>query len=647
MSLTDSQHVRSKMTLVADGILRNKTRIPLYARAGWPILGVLPELSRNPPVFLDRLMAEFGSVVPVRIGPHRVVVAGHPDAVRRVCVLNADNYEKTRFVEKLKPILGNGLATSNGHMWEQSRRVIQPALTHGEVRRMIATMDGIIRDSVSAWPIETFDIGHASCSLTLKVLSATMFGTADEAAAREVVSGVDAIQDYISRSIWSVTEWRRHLNMPSHRRFKRAMTGIWRLVRKLIENRRAGNKQEDLLQALVDAVDTTTGKPFEVQQILDEVMTVFMAGHDTTGNTLAFVWDALASDPGLQAKIRAEAMACVPLDRAPTFEELSGMKLTTSLLKEVLRLYPSSWWFARTALEADELRGVPVRAGDTVMIAPYVTHRLPEVWDDPLRFDPYRFLDAKPVDRFGYIPFGAGPRMCPGSHFATAEMLLSIARVVQHRELHKERDLNCEALITLRPKDGLPMTAKPWTGPVTVTGVKPGQHAVVDAMLRLRKRVFSDTLGWHLMIDEEGREIDQFDDEHSEYTAMISGGRIMAYGRLRSTDRPSLLFDVYSHLIDAWRPAPRGPDVWEGTRLGTSPDVPPAERNRWLARIVSEAMERKRHEGARYFCSVSDPGMEKVLRRLGLDLRRLGEVRIDDKGIAALGLSIDITKGRL
>jgi cytochrome P450/N-acyl-L-homoserine lactone synthetase len=623
---------------------RSYTQAPLYARTGWPVLGVLPELSRNPTKFLDGLMAKYGSVVPVKIGPHRVVVAGHPDAVHQICVLNADNYEKTRFVEKLKPILGNGLATSNGHIWEQSRRVIQPAMTHGQVQRMLGTMDRVITDAIDRWPTDSFDIGHASCDLTLRVLSATMFGTSDPDASARVVASIDTIQDYISKSIWSVTEWRQRLNTQSYRKFTAEMARIWDQVTDMIATRRAGEKQDDLLQALIDAVDPTTGQAFDQQQIIDEVMTVFMAGHDTTGNTLAFVWNALASDPDLQAKVREEVLAAIPLDRTPSFADISKLTLTNSLLKEVLRLYPSSWWFARTAIADDTVMGIRVRAGDTVMVAPYVTHRLPDYWPDALRFDPYRFIDQKPTHKFSYIPFGAGPRMCPGSHFATAEMLLAIARLVQRRELRKTRELECEALVTLRPKDGLSMQAAPWSQIVTVAGKRPGDHAVVDAMLRLRKRVFADEKGWQLTIDEDGREIDQFDDEDAEYSALIRSGAIAAYGRMRSTEKPSLLFDVYPTLVDPG-PVSRGAHIWEGTRLGTSPDVPARERTRLLGQLIGHTMRQKRGDGAEYFCSVSDTAMEKVLRRLGLRVHRLGNERVDRHGFKAMGLLIELTGG--
>ena len=184
---------------------------------------------------------------------------------------------------------------------------------------------------------------------------------------------------------------------PSYRKFRRAMDNVWSLVHGMIAARKTGPKRDDLLQALIDAVDTTTGEPFSEQQILDEVMTVFMAGHDTTGNTLAFTWNALACDPDLQAKIRDEVLANIPLDRAPNFGDLQKLTLTTSLVKEVMRLYPSSWWFARTANEADEIMGVQVRAGDVVMVAPYITHRLGEFWPDPLRFDAYRSSIRSPA----------------------------------------------------------------------------------------------------------------------------------------------------------------------------------------------------------------------------------------------------------
>lgn len=608
---------------------------------GLPIFGVLTEIRRDPPKFLRKILRKHGAVVPMKMGPHRVIMAGHPDAVKHVCVTNAQNYEKTRFVEKLKPILGNGLATSNGRVWEISRRIIQPKLTTDQVKKHIARMDEIIRESIAEWPEDEFDIAKASCRLTLKVISGTMFSNPNHDAARRIVAAIDAIQNYLSKSVWSIVPYHKLCRTATYRAFQRALDDVFVLVNEMIVVRRAGETEDDLLQALLDAVDPETGEKFSDQQIFDEVMTTFMAGHDTTGNTLSFIWNVLAGDPALQTKLRSEAMAAVSLDRSPSFEELKGLNLTLSVLKETMRLNPSSWWFARTAIADDKLMNVPVKAGDVVMVAPYVTHRLAEFWPDPETFDAYRFLRELPIHRFAYIPFGAGHRMCPGSHFATAEMMLAVARVLQARELKKKQEIEFEALITMRPKNGLAMEAPSWTGLHTVKHVRPGENAFADCILRLRKEVFIDYLGWPLKVDSEGREIDSFDNEHAEYSAVVSKGEIMAFGRLLPTEKKSLLFDVFGELIEYPDMIERGPAVWEGTRLAVHPKLTAEEAPKWFSKLIRDSALRKANEGVKYFCSVSDPIMERILKRTGITVARLGSPHRYDNGVTVVGLRLD------
>jgi cytochrome P450/N-acyl-L-homoserine lactone synthetase len=599
------------------------------------------DIRRDPPAFLRKVMASHGSLAAMRMGPHRVIMAGHPDAVKHVCVTNAANYEKTRFVEKLKPILGEGLATSNGSIWQASRPIIQPKLNAAQVTAHIARMDEIIRADVASWPHQPFDIAKASCAMTLKVISGTMFGNPNNEAALRVVTAIDAIQDYLSKNVWAVVPVHQWLPTRTRRRFRNALRDIDTLLRQMMTDRKAGTARSDLLQALIEAVDPVTGRPFSDQQVRDEVMTMFMAGHDTTGNTLSFIWDVLASDPALQARLRDEVMAAIPLDRPPTPDDLKKLELTLSVIKETMRLNPASWWFARTAIADDTIMDMPVQAGDVVMVAPYVTHRLEEFWPNASTFDPARFLKGVPAERFAYIPLGAGPRMCPGGHFAHTEMLIAVARLLQRAELQKQQTLEHEALITLRPKGGLRMTVKPLSRLYTISGVTAGEHAFVDTLLRLRKQVFVDELGWNLSVDGDGREIDQFDTAAAEHTAIIADGEVKAFGRLLPTDQASILFDVYPHLVAKESGFLRGPDVWEGTRMATPGYVPVGQKAHWLRHLVLESADRKYREGVRSFCSVSDPVLERILKRTGIQLRRLGDVFTDANGHKMLALELD------
>ncbi len=635
MSIADYHPVVSKA--------RTPRNASLYDVKGLPVFGVLLELRRDPPKFLRKLLTRNGPVVTMNVGGERVILAGHPDAIEHVCRNNPDNYYKTKFVDRLKPILGEGLATSNGRTWDISRRIIQPKLTARQVQRMMTRIDEIVSHDLADWNGE-IDIAKASCALTLKVISGTMFSNPNAEAAERIVAAIEVMQKHFSKRVWAILPATKWFGGASQAAFAAALEECFALVRSMIAERKAGPRQDDLLQALIEACDPETGAPFSEQQVVDEVMTAFLAGHDTTGNTLAFFWHQLAIRPQLQQEIREEVLRCIPLDRPATFEDTKKLTLTLSALKETMRLHPASWWFARTAQAADRIMGVAVRPGDTVMVAPYVVHRNRDYWDDPERFDAYRFLHSKVAHHFAYIPFGAGPRVCPGQHFATTEMLLVIARLLQRAELKNSGPIEYEALISMRPRDGLAMTVAPWTKVVSIDGVRPGDHALVDTLLRIRNQVFVCDLGWPLTVDEDGREIDEFDTPQAEYSALVSNGAIKAYGRLISTAQPSLLFDVYGRLVENEDLIERGETVWEGTRLGTARDVSPSERGEWLKLLVLDAIERCGAKGVRYFCSVSDLSMEKILRRMGLGIERLGSVQPDRTGGSVLGLRIDCGK---
>ncbi len=567
-------------------------------------------------------------------------MAGHPDAVRHVSVSNAANYQKIKYVDKLKPILGDGLVTSNGNVWSSTRKVVQHQMTMPSIHEAIGEIDRVIWSEFDTWRGKDFDVATASSALTLRVLCSTMFGNSDRESVDRIVSAMHALQWYFSDVCWSVIDKHRLFRTKLYKQYLAAREDVFAVVRDMIAERRRSEPRNDMLQALIDAVEIDTGEPLSDQRVLDEVVTALIAGHETTGNTLSFAWDMLAKDPALQERLRQEAYRCIPLDRAPTAGDLRGMTLIGAFIKEVERLYPAVWWVARTALADDELMGVHVRKGDVVMITPYITHRVPEFWNDPERFDPERFVDYQPTHKFAFIPFSSGPRVCPGVHMATIEMQIAIARLLQRKQLKGDRPVEVEGLITLRSKGGMPLDIADATKIVTVSDVMPGQHALVDTYARMRTAVFVEEMGWPLEVDAEGRELDQFDNRDAEYSMIVADGKIKSYGRLLPCRGASLLFDVYNDLIDDSSNIDRD-QVWEGTRLGTARDVSPKERGFWLRMLIQDASARALAKGVKNFCSVSDLGMERVLHRAGIRTERLGSLKTDQHGFSVLALKLD------
>ena len=485
------------------------------------------------------------------------------------------------------------------------------------------------------------NLADASTYVSLRIICVTMLGAANEKAVERIIADMYHLQLYFSTICWSMIDLHRLFRTKMYRNFLVARDDIFALVREMIADRRAAGGRDDLLQGLIDATDPRTGKPLSEKRILDEVIGTLIAGHETTGNTLAFAWDYLAKDPALQERLRDEAFRCMPMDGHPTPANLRNMVLTDSFIKEVERLLPSVWWVARTALKDDCIQDVRIKRGDVVMLTPYVTHRLEEFWPDAHTFKADRFVGQDLKHKFAFVPFGTGPRVCPGIHLASIEMKMAVARLLQRAEISGSSSVEVEGLITLRPRGGMHLQVSKLTRFVKVTDVQPGEHELVDMLLRTRRQVFVDTLDWPLKVDDEGREIDQFDNEHAEHCALVSGGELKAYGRLLPTEKQSLLYDVYGWLIDHPDLLERGNTVWEGTRMGTSPNVPAKQSAFWLRELIMHAARAKAAEGVRYFCSVSDPTLERVLRRTGIKLERLGEIKIDKAGIPLLALRLD------
>ena len=607
---------------------------------GYPVFGVLHEIRRDPPLFLRRVMRTHGGVAAMRLGPQRLIMAGHPEAVRHVAITKASNYVKTKYIEKLKPVLGESLITTNGPAWVSTRHAVQGQMTMPAVQKLLKDMDGIVRDEIATWHGKPVDLAHRSSTLTLRLLCSTMFGQADADEIEQIVSTMDDLQAYASRACWAMVDIDKLFRRPRYRRFERCRATLSGIVHDMIARRRTGQPCPDLLQALIDAQEVETSKPLSDKRVHDEVTGALVAGHETTGCTLAFAWEKLVQDPALQERLREEAFRCLPLDAPATAANLRDMTLTISFIKEVMRLNPTVWWVARTAVADDDIMGVKVRRGDVVMITPYVTHRLEDFWTDPETFDARRFVNFKPDNNFTFIPFSVGPRICPGMHLAMLEMQLAIGRLLQRATLTGTSNAQVEGLITLRPKGGMPLIVEPLTTTVHVEGVVPGQHALIDAYSRLRTRVFVDALGWPLSVDSEGRELDQFDTPDAKYLVLVSNGHIMSFVRSLSCARASLLFDVYNDLIEKGITIDRA-IVWEGTRLGTSPDVPRNARAFWVRLLIQDVEKRALAAGVQGYCSVSDPGMERLLQRAGLRTERLGPVKTDRHGFPVLALRLN------
>ena len=449
---------------------------PLRGPRGRLITGNLAEFRADRLTFFTRCAREFGDVVPVRLLGRPVLIFNRPDLVEQVLVTHAKNFVKHFGLRLYKPILGNGLVTSEGDFWRRQRKLSAPAF---QGSRLPAYADAMVESTERMLTVWTREGGNASAGgivrdvhadmmrLTLEIACRTLFG-ADacpdpEAVGRAMEEGLEGIAARFRLTV-PLPSW---LPTPSNLRLRRSMRTLHAVVNGLIENRRAslersgGAGGDDLLAMLLASRDED-GSAMTAGQLLDEVLTLLLAGHETTALALSYALYLLARHPKAQSRLRAE-LADVLGGRPPTYADLPRLTLLRNVVTESMRLYPPADFLGREALADCTIGGVPVRRGTNVFVCQWVLHRDGRYFPDPLEFDPARWTEAfeGALPRFAYFPFGGGPRYCIGQTFATAEAALVLATLCRRFDFAPDPTFKLELHpgITLRPRAGVRVRA--------------------------------------------------------------------------------------------------------------------------------------------------------------------------------------------
>ncbi len=433
-----------------------------------PLLGNILELRKDPLGFMANAARRYGEVVKYRLAHHGFYLVTHPDGVQRVLQENPRNYTRTGSViwDALKPAFGNSLITTDGDFWLHRRRIMQPVFVHRHVAEFAALMTQKASTMLDAWQpfVEAgkpLDIAREMGQVTLHVLLASLFGVDDPEKAK-AISEATLIQneDAILRSSTLIYP-PPGVPTPHNRRLRLAIHTLEQSIRELIEDhRRHPDGVKDLLALLMQARDEDTGEGLSDQQLRDELVALYFAGHGTTANTLAWTFYLLAQHPEATRRLWAEIDTHLG-KRMPTPADLPNLPYSQRILSETLRLYPPGWVSVRKVIAEDEIRGYHIPAGSHVTISAYVTHRHPDYWEDPDRFDPERFSPERSQgrSRFVYFPFLGGPHQCLGKDFALLEAQLILIMVAQcyRLELMPGHKAEPEPLITLRVRGSLPM----------------------------------------------------------------------------------------------------------------------------------------------------------------------------------------------
>jgi len=420
-------------------------------------LGVM---QRDPIPFLRRLAREYGDAARFRVGRQQLIFFNHPELVRETLVAQHAFFHKSPMLKRAKPIFGEGLLTSEDELHRRERRLAQPAFHRVRIERYGEVMIQRTQKAMEGWRDgQIIDAHREMMRLTLSIVAKTLFDAELERDAAEIGAALTDLVDDFPRLMNPLTAWLRRLRLPWSRRYERAVARLDRVIYALIdERRRSGVDRGDLLSMLMLALDHEgDGGGMSDRQLRDETMTLFLAGHETTANALAWTLLLLAQHPAVTAELHREIDS---LNRTPQPSDYARLPFTERVLAESMRRYPPAWGVSRIATQDVTIGDWSVPRGYVVVMAQAVMHRDARWWPDPERFDPDRFLpEAKAArPRMAYFPFGAGPRTCIGEGFAWMEGVLILATLAQRWRLELAGPPpQPHASITLRPRGGIAM----------------------------------------------------------------------------------------------------------------------------------------------------------------------------------------------
>lgn len=434
---------------------------------GYPVLGLLPMAWKNPLQFLHEAARQYGDVVSLRLGVHRVYLLNHPDHIKHVLHDNYRNYRKPTRVEKIKVLFGEGLTLSDGDLWRRQRQLVEPAFHSQRVASLVTVMTQEIRMMLNRWsPLaasgQPLDIAAEMMRLAQSIAVKTLFSTDLGGEADAVRRALTIALDHVNHRAWAFLDLIERLPTPRNYRFWKALRTLDNVVYRMIaECRQTGKDTGDLLSMLMRTRDENTGAGMSEREVRDQVMTLFVAGHEPTATALAWTWYLLLKHPGVEQQLQTE-LATVLGGRVPTSQDLPKLTYTRMVIDEAMRLYPPTWLTARTPIQDDEIGCFHIPANSVVLLSPYVTHRHPAFWEEPDVFDPTRFTPGRVAGRprYAYFPFGGGPRMCMGKSFALMEAQLIIAMVAQTYRMHlvPGHPVEPRPMIALRPRHGILVT---------------------------------------------------------------------------------------------------------------------------------------------------------------------------------------------
>lgn len=439
------------------------------------VLELLSGMRKGPLDFFMNAWKQYGDLAHIKIRSENMFLVVHPDHVRHVTVTNSQNYDKLDSYDAVRELLlGDGLVSSRGEFWRRQRKLMAPFFTPRAIEQYLPVMIDDGQSLLTRWAQlaklgEPIEMGDEMMLVTAAIILHTMFSTESDAEMLKLKGAVETMIQFVAGGQLNPIQLPMWLPTPGNRKYYRSRELVHTYINALLEQRRLlpeAQWPDDLLSKLMRARDDQSGEAMSDALLRDESITIFFAGHETTARTMSFLFYALATHPEVEERLYAEISGVLG-NRPPTIADMKQMPYALQVIKETLRLYPAAPFYARDVVAADSIDGIAIPAGSRMMPFPYATHRHPDFWQNPERFDPDRWLPEVEANRHSYAfhPFAAGQRICLGNNFSLFESQTLLATLVPHyrARLVAGHVPQIEMAGTITSKNGMPMIIEPRT----------------------------------------------------------------------------------------------------------------------------------------------------------------------------------------
>lgn len=449
--------------MIKEEKLKDSKEIP-GSKITIPVFNIL-YFRKNPTKYLQDLSNKYGDLIKFKLGRQLILILNHPDLIKDVFVTNHHKFIKSKGLQLAKIVLGEGLLTSEHELHARQRKMIQPSFSAKKIAYYCEIMTDITDKYQNNLQDNTeVDLTKEMMSLTLSIVCKALFDSqveSDRDQIQESLTTLVKMFDEVTNPLYYIL---KNSPLPKYKKFIQAKEFLDQIILKMINERRGNSEnRNDLLSFMLNAQDEDDKKGMSDKQLMDEAITLFLAGHETTANLLSWTFYLISQNPKVEAKI-VEEIKNVLSNKVPNFEDIPNFVYLKKVLTESMRLYPPAWLIGRINTEDHSIKGYHIPKGTVILASQYTMHRDKRFYPDPLKFIPERWDDDKKTEipRYAYFPFGTGPRVCIGEQFAWAEGTLLIAMIMQKWRffLSKNQKIDINPLITMRPKYGMKMVVR-------------------------------------------------------------------------------------------------------------------------------------------------------------------------------------------